>query len=103
MITFRMEYLYVGKSTELGGSGLLTYFHGGAGRGTIVGYIFKGTTVKEVDIDVDFEGKDEKLYDKYFADRKHLKFKVIEAKDLPPQQLFERAKDGSLHQVPQPL
>jgi hypothetical protein len=89
LVTFRVDRLFVGTSKELGGLGLLTYSSGGAGRGTINGYVFKGTSVDEMNVaDVvlgekmgDGVGLD--LMNKYFSKGVHPKIEITPADNLP--------------------
>jgi hypothetical protein len=86
LISFKRNTLSVGNFKELGGIGMLTYAPDAGGKGSLIGYIFDGTNVRQMNLGtIEFSGKDKALTDKYFTVDKHPSIEVTPADHLPPK------------------
>jgi hypothetical protein len=84
LITFKPGTLTVGDFKELGGLGMLTYAPDAGGKGSLIGYIFDGTNVQQMNLGrIEFSGKDKALTDKYFTKDRHPALVKTPADKLP--------------------
>lgn len=83
-ITFKKSALAVGNFKELGGTGMLTYAPDAGGKGALIGYVFNGADVQQINLGmIEFSGKDKGLTDKYFTENKRPTVEVTAANKLP--------------------
>lgn len=84
LLTFDMRTLYVGHCEELNATGIITYYPGGGGQGSLTGYTFDGQYFTQIVAkDIEPAGKDQALFTRLFTTPSKIQPKVIPHTQLP--------------------